>query len=510
MRYYISIKEMSFYVLVSLSLAACTRDFDALNTNPALVSEEKIKVDNLLTRVQKNAIFSIPEFGRVSEFAGFVSNEASGYPFQEDDYSDPFTTTYRSYLSNLNEVVRLTQDPTQSNNNAIARIFRVWLFQNLTDTYGDIPYTEAARSGDLFIASPKYDRQEDIYKDMLGELKEAAAQLSTDPSQENFGNADLLFGGDVDSWIRFANSLRLRLAVRVRFVDNALAQEHISDVINAPLIDENSENARLLSEGAGAPNRENRSPILNYIEDGNTYGLYFSFTVLEVLALNDDPRLSVYFGLPNSTDPSSSIPYRARPINPSGPINARYSRDSVSLVGGFFMSDQFSFNLLTAAEVYFLKAEAVLAGLAAGDANSLFRSGIQLAMEQFAVPGSSIDDFLTGSAGTLSGTDEQKLEQIIVQKYISLVYQSTEAWTEHRRTGYPKMWLGDGPNDTEGQVPRRLTYPADEYSKNGANVNEAAARYPNGDRLTSRVWWDAKPGVPYVHPRQNLYPPESW
>jgi len=505
-------KKISVIILAIISIiaASCTKNFNDLNTNPALVSEKMIKTDNLFSKVQKESMFTIPDFDRISEFAGFMSNEASGFPFQEADYGEPFTTYYRVYLSNLNEVIRLTEDPVKSNKNAMARIFRAWLFQNLTDIYGDIPYFEAAKSGDAFVASPKYDKQEDIYKDLLKELKEAAAQLISDPSKETFGAADLLFGGDVNAWIKLANSLRLRLAIRTRYADNALAQAQISDVINAPLIEENAENARLLSEPKDAANRNNRSPIINAINDGVTLGNYFSFTVLEILALNNDPRMPVYFQLPKQIDVSSAIPYRARPINPSGPINARYSRDSVSMIGKFFEASQFSFNMLTAAEVSFLKAEAALAGLIADDANTHYRKGIRLAMEQYNIPEASIDDFMLSSAATLNGTNEEKLEQTIVQKYISLVYQSTEAWTEYRRTGYPKMWLGNGPTDTDGKVPRRLTYPADEYSKNGINVNEAVSKFSGGDKLTSRVWWDAKTGVPYIHPRQNIYPPESW
>lgn len=505
-------KKINIVILVAIAFIAtsCTKNFDDLNTNPALVSEKMIKTDNLFSKVQKESMFSIPDFGRVSEFAGFVSNESSGFPFQEEDYGEPFTTYYRGYLSNLNEVIRLTQQPVQSNKNAMARIFRAWLFQNLTDSYGDIPYFEAAKGGDAFVASPKYDKQEDIYKDLLKELKEAAAQLKSDPSQETYGSSDLIYGGDVDGWIRLANSLRLRLAIRVRFADNGLAQMHVSDVINAPLISENIENAKLLSEPQDAPNRNNRSPIINAINDGVTLGNYFSFTVLEVLALNNDPRMPVYFQLPKEVDPLSSVPYRARPINPSGPINARYSRDSVSMIGKFFEASQFVFNMLTAAEVNFLRAETVLSGLATGDVNVLYRDGIRLAMEQYNTPAASIDNFMLGSTATLNGTDEQKFEQIMVQKYISLVYESREAWTEYRRTGYPKMWLGNGPTDTDGKVPRRLTYPAEEYSKNGTNVQEAVARLSGGDKLTSRMWWDAKTEVPYIHPRQNMYPPESW
>ena len=150
------------------------------------------------------------------------------------------------------------------------------------------------------------------------------------------------------------------------------------------------------------------------------------------------------------------------------------SADSISLVGTYFETPQFSFNLITAAEVNYLKAEAVLAGLAPGDANALYRTGIQLAMEQYGCLDPTT--FLASSPATLSGTEEQQLEQIINQKYVSLVYQSYEAWAEYRRTGYPKMWLGSGDTDTEGQVPRRLTYPADEYSKNPGECNSRCLR----------------------------------
>ena len=156
-----------------------------------------------------------------------------------------------------------------------------------------------------------------------------------------------------------------------------------------------------------------------------------------------------------------------------------------------------------------MQAEAVLAGLAPGDANALYREGIQLAMEQYAVLPADIATFLASPVATLSGTDEEQLEQIINQKYISLVYQSLEAWSEYRRTGYPKMWLGSGDTDTDGQVPRRLTYPADELAKNSVNVAAAAAGM-GGDNLTTRVWWDVKPGVPFAHPKQGTFPPESW
>jgi hypothetical protein len=512
------IKTLVFSTVLLAMLNACTKDFEELNTSPSLVTEDILKPDNLLSKVLKESIFQIPQLGRIesgigriSEFAGYMASESSGFPFKSMDYGTNFTNFYRNYLININETIRLTQnDPALSNKNAIARIFRVWLWQNLTDMYGDIPYSEAALDKDKLIAEPKYDKQEDIYKDLFTQLKEATAQLDDDPSKASYGAADLLFQGDVNAWRKFANSLRLRMAIRVRYADNALAQQNIREVINEPLISTNAENASLLSEDESAANAANRSPLVNLRNSGLNEPRHLSFTVLEILVLTNDPRIPIYFKLPKFINPAAAIPYRARPINPEGDERIPYGMDSISLVGDYFEAPQFTFNLITAAEVNYLKAEAALAGLTPGDANAFYRTGIQLAMEQYGVPADAITTFLASAPATLSGTEEQKLEQIIDEKYITLVYQSLEAWSEYRRTGYPKMWLGSGATDTDGQVPRRQTYPADEYSKNGANVAAAAANYPDGDKLTSRVWWDQKAGVPFAHPRQGMFPPESW
>ena len=115
----------------------------------------------------------------------------------------------------------------------MARIWKVWVFQELTDAYGDIPYSQAALSVDSVVNQPKYDTQEFIYADMLNELKEAVANLNPDPSLTSFGTADLLFSGSTDNWARLGNSLRLRLAMRIRYADPTLAQQNITDVIGS-------------------------------------------------------------------------------------------------------------------------------------------------------------------------------------------------------------------------------------------------------------------------------------
>ncbi|MEK6479410.1 SusD/RagB family nutrient-binding outer membrane lipoprotein [Catalinimonas sp. 4WD22] len=501
MNYKYILTYLAFGTFMGIFISACTDDFEEINTSPTLITEEKVKPDAILTYVLKNSIFGIPDFGRIGEYSGFVSNPASGFPLQNIIGS---FDEYRNGIVNIAEVIRLTDDdPTLSNKNAIAKIWKVWLYYRLTDNFGPVPYTEAAQGFEAVITRPSYDSQEFIYNDLLNTLKEAATQLSDDASLKSYGDADILFQSDVASWQRFANSLRLRLAMRIRYADPALAQQHINEVVNAPLIESNDQNADLISEGEDAALNENRGPFYNYIANNNSNSLHASLTVSENLLQRDDPRLSIYL------NESNSAGYRSRPFNMViEEQKPRYDGDSITSVGDMFRTSEYTFNVLTAAEVKFLKAEAALAGITSDDPEIHFQEGIQLAMEQYNVAQEEIDAYLASSAAILEGSEEEQLEEIIVQKYLANYYQAHEAWAEYRRTGYPRMWIGEGPSDTDGQIPRRQKYPLDEYSKNLDNVEEASSTLSNGDDPMSKVWWDAKPGLPLAHPRQGQFPPE--
>jgi len=488
---------------MGIFLSACTDDFEEINTSPYLITEEEVKADAILTYVLKNSIFDIVNFGRIGEYSGFVSNPASGFPLQNVIGS---FDEYRNGIVNVAEIIRLTEDkPSLSNKNAIARIWKVWLYYRLTDNFGPVPYSEAAQGFEEVITKPKYDSQEYIFNDMLSTLKDAVSQLNDAAEMDSYGEADILYQGDVNSWVRFANSLRFRLAMRVRYADPQLAETHIKEVISAPLIDTNEQNAKLTAEGEDAALNANRGPFFNQLQNNNGNVLHASMTVSENLLLRNDPRLSIYL------NESNSAGYRSRPFNMvREDQKPRYDGDSITSVGEFFRSADYTFNVQTAAEVKFLKAEAALVGMISGNAEEYFREGIQLAMEQYAVAEEEVAVYMNSEAANLVGSEEEMLEEIIVQKYLASYYQAHEAWAEYRRTGYPRIWIGEGPSDTDGQLPRRQKYPLDEYSKNLQNVEEAAASLSNGDDPLSRVWWDAKPGLPFNHPKQGQFPPEVY
>lgn len=502
MKLYIKLKIIASMALVITMASACTEGFDDINTDPTLLTEEMVQPETLFTHVLKNSIFETFTDGRIGEFSGYYASQASGNIFSVSDYTSPFDF-YRKYVINLNEVMRLTaDDPRKTDQNAMARIWKVWVYHLITDAYGDIPYFEAAQGIKNVINQPEYNTQEEIYRDMLKELKEAEAQLGAQGDQISFGNADILYQGDVDRWKAFANSLRLRLALRARFADPGLAAEHITEVIDAPLIDENSENASLETLPPGASESTSNVNFIWTRELTATTPMFVGFAITDVLIPTDDPRMPIF--LTPALDGSGS--YRGRPIQLLQEQKDPYGQDMVASVGPLLKTQTYEIVILNAAEVYFLRAEAAFAGITGEDANGMYRSGIRTSMEQYNIAEPEISRFLSQDIGTLSGTDEAQFEQIINQKYISTFFQHNQGWAEFRRTGYPEVWIGNDPGITGGQIPRRLTFPNDEYLKNEMNVREAAERM-GGDELMTRVWWDARPGVPFEHPLQDVFPP---
>lgn len=487
----------------ALAAVGCTKNFEEINTNPILITKDVIKPSMIFTLVLKNTIFNQHNSGVFNEYSNYYSNQGSGAIFGSRDWSGSFN--YTSDLINISEVIRLTsKDPSLKNQNAVARIWKVWQFHQLTDVFGDVPYFEALLDVNDVINQPKYDTQEAIYTDLLNELKVAAAQLTSEPGLASFGSADILFNGNAERWVRFANSLRFRLAIRVRYAKESLALEHITDLSGKPMIEANEHNARLRTiDGAEA---SNRNPLYNSYLSGNGYPLWVGLTVTQNLLEREDPRMEKYAD--PATDGVSG--YRGRPMTLFNEEKIAYGESTTAFLDYYFRQPAFDIVILNAAEVAFLRAEAALAGLSSEDAQALYVKGIELSMNQYNVGASAIADYLNGPYGTLTGSDEEKLREIIIQKYLANFWMGTESWAEYRRTGYPEIWTGGDLGVTNGRIPRRGVYPQSEYSLNENNVREAISRLNGGDLPTSRIWWDAKPGLPYLHPKQGQFPPEIY
>ncbi|MCK5207888.1 MAG: SusD/RagB family nutrient-binding outer membrane lipoprotein, partial [Cyclobacteriaceae bacterium] len=499
-----------------------------------------IDVNLLLTRVQVRSIKEeTPNgTGTIGNYSG-MSYSSANRPFQEGDSPGVWNNSYTRYTNNLSEIIRLTKDdPELVNKKAIARIMKVWAFAKVTDTYGDIPYFQSSLPQEDAIYNPTYDTQKSIYEDFFMELKAAASEM--DASKESYGAADLVYGGDVDKWRKFANSLRLRLALRLRYVDKQMAIDNMSDLQEADLIlsreddanmftstdnqdNNNSNYVRVLNSGSSLTKRGIGQEIVNNMINKNDPRIKIWADTAKAEFPKDDPDLD-YFG------------YRGTPLLGLVPVENKYpwGLESASRISDLWYVQVIEIPVLRSSEMYFALAESVLFGLRSGDAQGYYKKGmeealnwakefydiskpqlpdvlerlypdwseadIELLLTHKELTQGEIDTFLATPAAVLSGSPEEQLEQIIVQKNIGLYPQEYQNWAEWRRTGYPIVQVGPDDDDLKGESPRRMPWPNVEQTVNGDNYAEAETRISGGDLRLSKVWWDANPNVPYYNP----------
>jgi len=542
------ITNLSLLILMIVLADACTKDYKELNTNPALLSEDLVTSEFLLTGVQYGIAGGMGA-SDVGNYAG-MTVRVDNAPFVDHFDDGAWYDTYTSYCNNLAAIIRKTSnDPELVNKKAIARILKVWVYSQATDIYGDIPYFEANKAPDEAIASPKYDTQESIYQDFFKELKEAAAEL--DASKESFGNADLYYAGNVAKWKKFANSLRLRLALRVRYVNEQMAKDNMGDLQEADLITNRIDDAAIYTADDIEEHRnEGYNRIVNGVDE-NERQEYIRHQLVGKAMLDAlvgsspptnplDPRTKVIADtaeLDGRTinPPHAPFGFRAQPLLGNVPVENKYPYGSLStsIFSLFWYLAVIEQPILRSSEVYFALAEAALFNLRSGDANVYFKKGIEQSIIEiqslynkgkdkmpallelvygsgFDATGylaykemtqSQIDAFLASATTTLTGSDDEKLEQIINQKMIALYPNELEGWSEWRRTGYPRVLVAANEQSSlHGVSPRRQHYPNIEASINSVNHNEALERMGGTDDLLEKVWWDANPNAPHVHP----------
>ena len=504
---YIKLNNKAILLAIAMLFnLACTKDFEELNTDPSLLSEGQLDVGLLLTTVQKRMLIDngADPMGTVGHYSGYISAGGS-VPFNEASYGGDFISGYNALL-NASEIVRLTNDdPEQINKNAIARIMKAYIYQFMTDQYGDIPYSEAVSTIGNVNTQPSYDTQESIYADLLSELEDATGDL--DDNLDSFGSQDLIYEGSVDKWRRFGNSLRLRIALRASYSNPTLASSQITSLLNADLMETNGDNAFVTSSDDF---QSNQNPSYNEIVGwGGKEGLpyYMGNTIIDLLDDNNDPRISfVADPTLNSQEEASLnddpglLVYRGRPLGLGTPEEREYYQPGdLSVIGEWYSQPVLDMPAIYYSEVCFALSEAKLRfDLGSNSADFWYKEGIRADMERYGIDETEITDFLATPTATLAGTFEEQLEQIIGQKNIALFPNAVEAWSEWRRTGYPKILIGAMVGDTDGTIPRRLTYPVEEGNLNSANYKATSDRI-GGDVLTTKTWWDANPNVPYEH-----------
>ena len=556
MKSYKNIRNCSLLVLAIFMSNSCTKDFKELNTPQNLITEELVTPDLLLTAVEINAGNGLG-FGNDGDFCGMRTADDNA-PFVDYFDNGGWNTTYTVLGNNLAAIIRKTEnDPELVNKKSIARILKAWIFSQATDIYGDIPYFESNKLPEEADPNPKYDTQKSIYEDLLKELKEAAAGL--DAGKPGFGNADLIYQGDLTKWKKFANSLRLRLALRVRYADPEMAKSNMSDLTESGLILTSDDDALFFtSSDVTAHQNGAYNNFLNFVSGPESKEL-IAKTILDILSNGDahnpiDPRIRIYADTATAKFPPKLNPplpyfgYRGQPLLGNVRVQEKYpyGYESTSRWADFWYVPVIEEPILRGSEMYFALAEAVLFKLRTGDANDYFKKGIQAAVtetqnfynrtkgqlakvESLLRPNwtsadinamlshkemkpAEIAAFLASPVTTLKGSDDEMLEQIMNQKMVALAPNSMEGWTEWRRTGYPRVLVAaDETSTLHGVSYRRGHYPSVEGLINSENVKEAILRLPGGkDDVLARVWWDANLTAPHKHPGTVENRPAAW
>lgn len=425
-------------------------------------------------------------------------------------YTNPFTFVMEFYRPFI-ETWGFTNHSSESSIWALARIMRVATMHRLADTYGPIPYTKIDPTDlDLYIP---YDREEVVWTAMLSELSEAIDDLRNCIALGNTSditNFDRIYQSDMNQWLRYANSLLLRLAVRVSNVRPDLTRIYAQKAITGGVIEDNADNAMMNMKIGLMSDISSKLYVVAYTTYNDTFA---AADMVSYMNGYKDNRLPLYFTTYTYTNPAdgkTEIVYAGLRAGSAAQETTVRSVCSRPLVGQYD-----NYPLLTAAEVAFLRAECVLQGWTADSksAKEFYEDGIRLSFSQWGAAGaeayiadctSTPADFVdyTGnneSAKAASSitiawdNDGKNLQRIITQKYLALYPLGHETWCDYRRTGYPEFFnvIDKKVSGVYSnlKVGNRLKFSIGESQNNGDNLNEAITFLNGGDEISTKLWW---------------------
>lgn len=519
-------KNFNFKVILTslilvVTVTACTDHFSSLNTpptsvtsiDPGFVFTEVIRDDNLNYNYEwiEARVFG----GWAQQWGANDPNNGIPQYFQPHRRNDNefWELKYTTVLKNLDRTKSLIiedteeSDPEARSKLAMVRLYEVMTYETLTAVLGDIPFTEAVR-GLEDITNPVYDHQSEIYSELLNRINSNVSQLTE--GDATFGEADIIYQGDIENWRRFGNSLKLRTAMRMRYADPVAAEAAVTEAMSAPLISSHNESA-MVATMAGGGSDENAHPILEELrEPGDKSRI--GHHLIEMLKENNDPRLE-FIAEPTEASKSTfeetgnpdDLDYQGIAANLT---NADYNDMNLSELSfpalDIWGNEDLAVpvHVLTYPEVLFLQAEAALLGWGGNqaDAQIYFEQGIRAAMTMppytnagfngATISQEDIDNYVD-SRTPLPADFETALEQISEERYVALFSRGSQAYLEWRRTGYPLLNPGTRTDNlTNGNIPRKAFYHESEQSLNRTNLQEAVDRQGGEDGYNAEIWID--------------------
>lgn len=498
-------KKIIYTVLVVLLVfTSCDNGFEELNVNPTksaqIAPQSKLTATMLRTSGERyeawraNLIYQSTMMQHFATTAGYWSGDK--YTMNRGYASSLWDRYYGGPVKGIEDILaQLTEEGAEypAEMIAIANIWRVTIYSRLTDLYGDVPYSEAGKGYVEGILKPKYDAQSAIYADMLSQLETATAALSSGGTSD-WGSADIIFGGDIAKWRRYGNSMMLRLGLRLIKVDPSGAQAWATKAISGGVMESNSDIAYIQhTDGPEGINRNGNGEV--FLVDGSPR---ISKTFMDFLQGGNDPRLPILAQRRSdgSTNPADLIGFPnglngQMLLDLTGEENTNnYAEPNRSIITGVDAPMFFQ----TYAEVEFMLAEAAERwGLAGGDVEGHYNAGVTAAMKYLGLYGAAAEISDADIATYLANNPfdaNNAMEMIGTQYWAATFLNEYESFANWRRIELPVLVPVNFPgNETNGTIPRRLTYPTSEQSANPENYGAAvAAQGP--DELVTRVWWD--------------------
>ncbi|MEN0055191.1 MAG: SusD/RagB family nutrient-binding outer membrane lipoprotein [Mucilaginibacter sp.] len=485
-------KKIFALFLLASAFTACKKDITSLNTdpkNPAVVPSYSFFTygQRLMTNTVTSSNVNLNIFRLVAQqWQETTYTDESNYDITTRPIPDNiWNAIYRDALQNIERSKQLiptdvTNADVQKNELAIADIMEVYGYYYIFTTFGDAPYTEALNINKPF---PKFDDSKTAYYDMLARLDKDIAALNT--GADSFGAADVVYGGDVTKWKKFAASFKLKMAITIADLDDAKAKSVAQSAVNDGVFTSNDDNA-LFKYVASPPNTNPiwvdlvQSARQDFVANSTIMGFMNPQTPLA------DPRLPYYFTVNNlkdniyaGADPGQSATFSAF-SKPSGPL-------LVSSSIGKITNADFPGLLLDYAETEFNLAEAVSRGYIAGTVADHYNKGVTASITFWgAQPAAAAAYLAQPNVAYATATGATPLQKIALQKYLALYNRGWDAWTEVRRLDYPVL---TAPETAQSDFPVRFTYPVNEQNVNGTNYGKASAAI-GGDKVTTKLFFD--------------------
>ncbi|GAA4274818.1 RagB/SusD family nutrient uptake outer membrane protein [Aquimarina gracilis] len=520
---------LSGLMALSLLLSSCTEGLDDIDENPRNISQEQLEVDfqnvgSLYKPIFENIYQYTPAWSyqlqqnlNADVFSGYMTNPRpfvagannTTYNLVSGWNNFIWSVPYSNVMNNARTIENETKDKFPELF-AISQILKVTAMHRVSDVFGPIVYTKFGESA----TTSEYDSQEEVYDAFFTDLEEAVQILSNNIDSPRFTAFDLSYGGSYEKWIKYANSLRLRLAIRISKVNPSKAKSEGEKSLNHPVgVFQTNEDSFFVNGTLDHPIK-----TIN-----NSWGdIRMNASMESILGGYEDPRIESYFNVSGVIEGEHKGIRNGLPLLPGYDDELAQKADYVDFS---LLSDQVltsSVQLMTASEVFFLKAEAALRGwTGAGTAQANYEQGISTSFQQYGLSGSS--NYIANSTLTpkdyvdpvtpsnnitaLSNitiawdegaSNEEKLERIITQKWIAIFPEGQEAWSEYRRTGYPKIFpvvsnQSAGVVDTDIQI-RRIPFVDSELQTNPDGVADAVIKLGGPDDAGTRLWWDVPGG----------------